>query len=232
MFIVPIRPYPTSQVPSASDDRLRDQSAEGLADIPKPRLLYVKRRVVRTCVLMGHNRYTGTTSDHRVDWIAGELERQKPHFAIELIAWTVSVMEFHMLLRTRPDWVSGWDDEQVADRWLRLCPLRKFRDGSAREPSERELTAIMRDRERLAEIRRRLADSSWWLRLMCQRIAQWANAEEGETGGFWEPARPPRELDSLSSLKVCEQHFDINVMLRALRETPGVHIPPRRRSRR
>jgi hypothetical protein len=43
-----------------------------------------------------------------------------------------------LVLRSRPDVVATWDDDQVARRWLLLCPIRKHADGSAKEPSQAE----------------------------------------------------------------------------------------------
>ena len=45
---------------------------------------------------------------------------------------------------------------------------------------------IRHDPEKLQEIRRRLSDFSWGMRLLCQRIAQRANAEDHEQGKFWQ----------------------------------------------
>ena len=67
--------------------------------------------------------------------------------------------------------------------------------------SEAELNAIRNDLVRLAEIRRRLSDISWWMRLVCQRIATRANHEDGEVGRFWQSRfRAVRLLDEESLL--------------------------------
>ncbi len=71
-------------------------------------------------------------------------------------------------------------------RWLLVCPRRKNADGSAADPVECELNSIRHDPDRLAQIRWRLSDISWWLRLLCQTIAMRANGEDQETGKFWQ----------------------------------------------
>jgi hypothetical protein len=91
-----------------------------------------------------------------------------------------------VVLRSRPDVVKTWDDTEVARRWLMLCPLRTRPDGSPEEPSVCELNSIRHDSHKLQEIRRRLSDFSWWMRLLCQRIAQRANAQDQEQGKFWQ----------------------------------------------
>ena len=49
--------------------------------------------------------------------------------------------------------------------------------------------AIRNDKQKLATIRSRLSDLPWWMRLLNQNIAQWANKEDSEVGKFWN--RPP-----------------------------------------
>ena len=81
---------------------------------------------------------------------------------------------------SRPDVVATWSDQQVARRWLLLCPLRKDADSQAEEPSGFEINSIANDPQKLSEIRARLSDISWWMRLLSQTIAQRANRDDGE----------------------------------------------------
>jgi hypothetical protein len=104
---------------------------------------------------------------------------------IDLLCFSLLSNHFHLVLRSRPDIVLLWDDSEVARRWLMLCPIRRTLDGSSEEPNEPELNGIRNDPEKLKKIRMRLSDISWWMRLPCQKIAQMANKEEGETGKFF-----------------------------------------------
>ena len=107
----------------------------------------------------------------------------------------------------------------MARRWLLLCPIRKQHDGAPEEPNEAELDTIRNDPVRLAEIRRRLSNISWWMRLLCQRIATRANAEDGEQGKFWQSRfRAVRILDE-ASLLACAAYIDLNPIRAALAET-------------
>ena len=126
---------------------------------------------------------------------------------------------FHLVLRSRPDVVATWDDHEVARRWLLLCPVRKNPDGTAKEPNQSERNAICNDPARLAEVRRRLSDISWWMRLLCQKIATRANAEDGEQGKFWQARfRAVRLLDE-ESLLACAAYVDLNPIRAALAES-------------
>jgi len=96
----------------------------------------------------------------------------------------------HLVLRSRPDVVAEWDDTDVARRWLMLCPVERDDNRQPKEPTEFELNQIRNNKEKLAEIRNRLSDISWWMRLLSQNIAQRANLEDEEVGKFWN--HPPR----------------------------------------
>jgi hypothetical protein len=126
----------------------------------------------------------GKRGHHRKARIEHRLQHLAGAFGIDLLAFSCLSNHFHLILRSRPDVVATWDDTEVARRWLRLCPLRKGEGGTADEPNEFVLDTIRRDAKRLAEIRRRLSEVSWWMRLLCQHIAQRANREDGEVGSF------------------------------------------------
>ncbi|MCF7960214.1 MAG: hypothetical protein K9M08_05685 [Pirellula sp.] len=58
----------------------------------------------------------------------------------------------------------------LARRWLMLGPIRKNQDQSAKEPNDIERNSIRNDPEKVATIRTRLSDVSWWLRFLGQNI--------------------------------------------------------------
>ena len=140
--------------------------------------IHVMNRVVRRCFLMGTDELTGKNYDHRKTWVENELKRLAAGFGIDLLSMAILSNHFHLILRSRPDVVATWDDTEVARRWLILRPVRKSADGGPTEPSEPELNSIRFDEDKLKTIRSRLSDISWWMRLLCQRIAQKANFEE------------------------------------------------------
>lgn len=73
--------------------------------------------------------------------------------------------------------------------------------------------------ERLAEVRLRLSNISWWMRILCQKIAIRANDEDGEVGKFWQSRyRAVRLLDE-ESLLACAAYVDLNPIRAALAET-------------
>jgi hypothetical protein len=117
--------------------------------------------------------------------------------------------EWCLILRNRPDVVAQWEDAEVARRWLMICPPARCK-GKAAPPTEAEIQSICRCPIKLAEIRRRLGDISWWVRLLNQRVAQRANREEEESGRFWQDRyRAIRLLDE-EALISCMAYVDLN----------------------
>ena len=133
-------------------------------------IVHVMNRVVRRCFLLGNDPWTGKNYDHRKEQIEELFERFAALFGLDLLVYSILSNHFHAVLRSRPDVVATWSDTEVARRWMLICPLRKHQDGSAQEPTGSELNAIRQNPELLAEIRLRLSDISWWMRLICQRI--------------------------------------------------------------
>jgi len=160
----------------------------------------VMNRVVRRCFLLGDDAVTGKNYDHRKQWIENELQKLAGAMGIDLLGSSILSNHFHLILRSRPDVVALWDDTEVARGWLLARPRRKNENGSAAEPIECELNSIRHDPDRLAQIRLRLSDISWWMRLLCQTIAMRANREDGETGrqGRFEPSDDRRMAETLS----------------------------------
>ncbi len=182
-------------------------------------IVHVVSRVVRRCFLFGTDELTGKNYDQRKLWIETELKRLAAAFGIDLLAFSILSNHFHLILRSRPDVVATWDDTEVARRWLMLCPIRKDERGKAAEPTEFELNSIRHDEDKLKLIRNRLSDISWWMRLLCQTIAQRCNREDQEVGKFFQSRyRAVRLLDE-TALLACAAYVDLNPIRAAMAET-------------
>jgi REP element-mobilizing transposase RayT len=180
-------------------------------------IVHCINRTVRRCFLLGNDAFTGKNFDHRKVWIEELLVHFSAHFGIELIAYSILSNHYHLILRNRPDVVADWDDTEVARRWLMICPPARCK-GKPAEPTEAELNAIRRCPRKLAAIRKRLSDISWWMRLLNQRIAQRANREEEESGRFWQDRyRAIRLLDE-EALISCMAYVELNPLRAGLAE--------------
>lgn len=179
---------------------------------------HVISRTVRRCYLLGDDAMTGKNYDHRKLWIENTLRHFAAHFGIDLLNFAILSNHYHLIIRTRPDVVATWDDTEVARRWLMICPKRKI-GGQPAEPSEADLNTIRRCPKKLAEIRLRLSNISWWMRLLNQRIAQRANREEEESGRFWRDRFRVIRLIDEESMLACAAYVDLNPIRAAIAET-------------
>ena len=182
-------------------------------------IVHVCNRVVRRCFLMGFDPVSQKNFDHRKSWVEDRLKALAAHFGIDLLGFSILSNHFHLILRSRPDVVALWDDTEVARRWLTLCPVRKKQNGSIEEPTEPELNAIRNNPLRLAEIRTRLSDIAWWMRLLCQHIAVRANKEDGESGKFFQSRYRAIRLCDEAAVLACSAYVDLNPIRAAIAET-------------
>lgn len=173
-------------------------------------VVHVMAKTVRHMYLFGYDELHNTHHEHRRDWVEAQLHLQAKYFGIDLIAHAIMSNHFHLILCSRPDIVQQWEDTEVANRWLHLCPKRKDEQGNAKEPTEKELDKIRNNPTVLKKIRSRLSDISWWMRLACQKIAQRANWEIGETGHFFNGRFKAIRLLDEAAILACMVYVDLN----------------------
>ena len=183
-------------------------------------VLHCVQRCVRRALLCGEDSFTGQSFEHRREWIRARLESLASVFGIDCLTYTVLSNHLHLVLRSRPDVVSTWTDEEVARRWLRLFPKRREKDGSLSEPTRPEIDMIVNQPELLTERRKRLSDVSWWMRCAAENIARRANREDECTGRFWEGRFKVQLLLDEALLLACAAYVGLNPIRAALAETP------------
>lgn len=130
-----------------------------------------------------HQDTPGSQLDARLVAMTQEiLLRHTQFFCIELICCSVSATDIRQILRSRPDLAQSLPPDEVAERWLRLCPSLRTTSVSPEPPTKLEIASLTRSKKRIRNIRRQLSDVSWWMRLLCQTIAQRVNAAGGLDG--------------------------------------------------
>ena len=182
-------------------------------------IVHATSRCVRRAFLCGVDPLSGASYEHRRQWIRERLEFLASIFAIDCLTFAVMSNHLHLILRSRPDIVRGWSNEQVARRWLRLCPARKLPSGKPAEPSEEELAMILNDPMRVAQLRIRLSDISWWMRMTSEKIAKQANREDQCTGRFWEGRFKAQLLLDEAALLACAMYVDLNPIRAAMAQS-------------
>jgi len=182
-------------------------------------IVHVMSSTVRWCFLRGDDPVTGRNYDHRKVWIDEQIVHQAKHLGIDLLCQAIMSNHLHLVLRSRPDAFRDWNSEGVAHRWLMLCPERRDEERRPPQPTEFEINRIVNNEEKLASLRSRLSDISWWMRLLCQNVAQRANREDNEVGKFWQARyRAVRLLDEISIVS-CAVYVDLNPIRAAISET-------------
>ncbi len=134
-------------------------------------------RCVRRAFLCGLDDYTGRSFEHRKAWIEQRLLELADIFAVSLHAYAVMSNHLHLVITVHPEAIDHWSDHDIAQRWLRLFPVRD---------NNQRLQALLLQPERLAVLRQRLGNLSWFMRCLNEPIARRANAEDDCTGRFWE----------------------------------------------
>lgn len=182
-------------------------------------IVHVMNRTNHGIYLFGRDPDTGRNCDHRKDWMEHRLQLHAACFAIDLLGFSILSNHFHQVLRSRPDIVATWSDQEVARRWLTLCPEEFDERGIPLDPSQEQIDRLCGKKDRIKEIRVRLSDISWWMRLFNQMIAQWVNREEGISGHLWQGRfKAVRIMDEVALL-ACMVYVDLNPIRAALVET-------------
>ena len=183
-------------------------------------IIHAVQRCVRRGFLCGKDVMTGKSFEYRRAWIRERMEFLASVFAIDCLTYTVLSNHLHVVLRSRPDVVREWSDDEVARRWLRLYPQRRDAQKQPMEPEPHEISMITGDKKRLTEVRQRLSDVSWWMRCLAEKIARQANKDDQCTGRFWEGRYKAQLILDEPSLLACAAYVDLNPVRAAIAKTP------------
>jgi REP element-mobilizing transposase RayT len=140
-------------------------------------------------------------------------------FGCDVLSYAILSNHMHLILRNRPDVVASWSDEQVAVRWLRVFPGRRLEEHLG-EPTQTDVETLVRDAEKLAVVRRRLSDISWFMRALSEPIARMANRQDECTGRFWEGRFKAQRITDEAGLLACAMYVDLNPVRAALAPSP------------
>ncbi|QDT06856.1 hypothetical protein K227x_52770 [Rubripirellula lacrimiformis] len=182
-------------------------------------IVHAVQRCVRRAFLAGLDHVSGKDYSFRKEWIRRRMEALASAFAVDVLSYAILSNHLHQIIRNRPDVAALWSDREVATRWLKVYPGRRIEEHLA-EPTENDVKALCADKERLAEVRKRLSDISWFMRALAEPIARMANKQEERTGRFWEGRFKAQRIVDEAGLLACSMYVDLNPVRAAIAESP------------
>jgi len=182
-------------------------------------IVHLVQRCVRRAYLTGQDAVTGKDYGFRREWIRCRMERLASVFGVDILTYAILSNHMHLVVRTRPDVVQAWTNDEVALRWLRVFPGKRF-DEQLAEPTTVDVKALAGNMERIAVVRSRLSDPSWFMRALSEPIARLANKQDECTGSFWEGRFKAQTITDEAGLLACSMYVDLNPIRAALVESP------------
>ncbi len=173
-------------------------------------------RCVRRAFLCGDDPLTGRSFEHRKLWVETRIFELAKVFAVAVHAYAVMSNHFHIVVQTDPRAPWGWDDEEVARRWVQLSTP----DAHPGLNIDARLESLQRCPERLEVLRERLGSLSWFMRYLKEPIARQANREDQCTGRFWEGRFRTQALLDDPAVLACMVYVDLNPVRAGLATTP------------
>lgn len=180
-----------------------------LIDTTQPGTYHCVSRCVRRAYLCGRDAVSGRNFDHRKQWIEDRLLMLAEIFAASVLSYAVMSNHVHVVLRMEPDDTLQWSDEAVAKRWTNLFPS-KVNGVTDIASDQQRIASILGNPERLAILRNRLGNLSWFMRCLSEPIARRANHEDECTGRFWEGRFKCQVLLDDRAVLACMAYVDLN----------------------
>jgi REP element-mobilizing transposase RayT len=183
-------------------------------------ILHLVSRCVRRAFLAGVDPVSGKDFGFRREWIRTRLERLASVFGMDILSYAILSNHIHLIARNRPDVVATWSDKDVALRWLKIFPGQRM-DEQLADPITNQVESLARDSVRIAEIRCRLSNPSWFMKALCEPIARLANKQDEVTGHFWEGRFKAQTIVDEAGLLACSLYVDLNPVRAAMAESPS-----------
>jgi len=177
-------------------------------------------RTTRRSYLHGVDPLTGYDYSHRRGWFRVRMKFLINGFCLDLLSYAIMPNHWHCVIRNRPDLVKKLTDREVAIRWLSLTSRKPTRGNKGGEIREAEINAILSRPKRVKELRKRLSDISWFVKLMCQTVARQCNIDDGCTGHFFEDRFKLKPLKEQEDVLACMAYVDLNPIRAEMAETP------------
>jgi len=161
--------------------------------------------------LLGQDYDLKQNNEHRRAWCDSLLTHLAKVFAIDVGSFDPMDNHFHLILRSRPDLVEKFTDEEVALRWRLAWPKYDFdKNEWYRRPTDAEIKKLLVNPEKLLQVRANLSSVSWLVGRFKECISKLANAEVGTKGHFWAERFGSRELVDDPAVCIAMLYTDLN----------------------
>ena len=160
-------------------------------------------RCVRRAWLCGEDQESGRSYEHRRQWVEDRIGELADIFAVSIWGYAVMSNHLHVVVEVVPRAAGMWSAEEVAGRWLQLYS-RQDQDTAKRAE------ALAGNEDRIAVLRKRLCDLSWFMRCLAEPIARRANREDGCKGHFWEARFKCQTLLDETAVLSAMTYVDLN----------------------
>ncbi|MFC3032726.1 transposase [Pseudoalteromonas fenneropenaei] len=176
-------------------------------------------RCVRRAFLCGEDRVTGKSYEHRRQWVEDKLLALAKVFCIDVCAYAVMSNHTHVVLYVDDKKANRLSDKAILIRWHKLFKgtllTQKYVQGERLDKVEQLFLT-----RTIADYRQRLADISWFMRVLNEDIARKANQEDVCTGRFWEGRFKSQALLDEPALAACMAYVDLNPIRAKMANTP------------
>jgi len=172
---------------------------------------------ISRCVRRAH--LCGEGDGDRKAWIEARIQELAAVFAIDCGGFAVLDNHLHLLLLLDSSRARGWSAEEVAERWLRLFPIRDIK-GAALPGSRAWIEHLASDPAWVERIRKRLVDLSWFMKCLKEPLARMANKQDGCSGAFWEGRFKSIAVLDEESLLATAAYIDLNTIAAGVARTP------------
>ncbi|WP_261593588.1 transposase, partial [Pseudoalteromonas holothuriae] len=176
-------------------------------------------RCVRRAFLCGDDTVTGKSYEHRRQWVEDKLLALAKVFCIDVCAYAVMSNHTHIVLYVDDKKAKRLNDKAILIRWHKLFKgtllTQKYLQGDKLDKAQQFFL-----NRTIADYRKRLADISWFMRVLNEDIARKANKEDNCTGRFWEGRFKSQALLDEAALAACMAYVDLNPIRAKMAKTP------------
>lgn len=181
---------------------------------------HVVSRCVRRAFLCGHDAHSGRSFEHRRGWIADRLKQLASVFAVDIAAYAVMSNHFHIVVRVDEARVESLERDEIPRRWTQLFSGPVMVQRYLADPQQLGAAEMKIVDAWVETYRSRLADLSWFMRVLNESIARQANAKDSVTGRFWEGRFKSQALLDQQAVLTAIAYVDLNPTRAGIAPTP------------